>query len=164
MRKIVTYPRPVLREQAEPVTEITAEIRQLAEEMTDVMYNDDGVGLAANQVGELKRVIVYDAGGGFHCLINPEIISRGEENEIREEGCLSLPGILVNVERSAAVTVKALDIEGRDVSQELEGLPARAVQHEIDHLNGIMIIDHASSLQRRMMRSKLRKLEKEDRQ
>ncbi|MBN2414431.1 peptide deformylase [bacterium] len=161
MKHVITYPDPVLRQQAEPVDEIDDEIRRLADEMSDVMYNDDGVGLAANQVGETKRIIVFDAGEGFHCLINPEITPVEDETEVREEGCLSLPGVQVNVERYKRIKVEALDLAGAPFSDTLEGLAARAVQHEVDHLNGIMIIDHASSLQRRMMRSKLRKLEKE---
>lgn len=161
MKYVVTYPDPVLRMQAERIEEIDEEIRNLAEDMSEVMYNDDGVGLAANQVGVTKRIIVFDAGEGFHCLVNPEITPLDDEIETREEGCLSLPGIQVNVDRYERIQVDAVDLEGKPVSDTLEGLAARAVQHEVDHLNGIMIIDHASSLQRKMMRAKLRKLEKE---
>ena len=160
MKTIVTFPAPVLRTKAKEVTEIDDEIRSLVDEMADVMYADDGVGLAANQVGEARRVIVYDAGEGFHCLINPVITPIDEEKETKEEGCLSLPGIQVNVERYKKIYVEGIDLDGKTVSFSSEDLTVRVLQHEIDHLNGVMIIDHASSLQRSLLKSKLKKLER----
>ena len=161
MRQIVTYPDPVLREKAQPVTEIDDDLRQLVEDMAKVMYEDDGVGLAANQVGDLRRVVVIDAGEGFGAFINPEIIRRGEETQSVEEGCLSLPGIHVHVTRPTEVTVRAMNLAGETLEIEAQGLLARAFQHETDHLNGVMIIDHASPLQRSLLKNKLRRLEKE---
>ncbi len=161
MLTITTYPDPVLRKTTEPINEINDKIRALIEDMAEVMYADDGVGLAANQVGKSIRMIVLDAGEGFRALLNPEIIERGEDTGKMEEGCLSLPGIKVEVERPLNITVTGLDEDGNEVCIQAEGLLARVLQHEIDHLNGILIIDHGSSLQRRMMRSKLKKLEKD---
>jgi len=161
MREIVTYPDSVLRETAQPVEEIDDDLRTLIDDMAEVMYDDDGIGLAANQVGDLRRVIVIDAGEGFAVFINPEIVASGDETESVEEGCLSLPGIRVNVTRPTEVTMKAMNLDGEPVKVEAQGLLARVFQHETDHLNGKMIIDHASPLQRTMMKNKLRRLEKE---
>lgn len=160
MKTIVTYPDPVLRQRAEEINEIDDTVRELVDDMADVMYGDDGIGLAANQVGEARRVFVYDAGEGFHCVINPVLTVTDDEKAAAEEGCLSLPGIQVKVERPKQVRVDGIDLDGNPVSFEAEGLKARVMQHEIDHLNGIMIIDHASSLQRSLLKSKLKKLER----
>ena len=161
MRKIVTYPNPVLRQVAEAVEEIDGEIRQLVEEMTDAMYADDGVGLAAPQLGVSKRIVVVDAGEGLTTLINPEIVRREGEEISMEEGCLSLPEIRVNVSRPTRALVRGMNEEGEPVEIEAEGLLARVFQHEIDHLNGILIIDHASTVERSLLKPRLRKLEKE---
>ena len=161
MRQIVTYPNPVLREKAQPVESIDDDLRALIDDMAEVMYDDDGIGLAANQVGDLRRVIVIDAGEGFAAFINPEIVSRAGEAEGMEEGCLSLPGIRVHVKRPTEVKMKAMNLEGEPVEVEAEGMLARVLQHETDHLNGVMIIDHASPLQRSLFKNKLRRLEKE---
>ena len=114
MRDIVTYPDPVLREKAQPVQQIDDDLRDLIEDMADVMYGDDGIGLAANQVGDLRRVIVIDAGEGFAAFINPEITSRGEETEAMEEGCLSLPGIRVHRDPSHHGNGEGHESGGRD--------------------------------------------------
>ncbi len=160
MRQILTYPDPVLREKAESVTEINEEINELIDEMADLMYQDDGVGLAANQAGVAKQIIVIDAGEGFKSLINPVVIDISDKEESLEEGCLSLPGIRITISRPVNIKVSALNQNSSEIEIEAEGLIARILQHEIDHINGIMIIDHASSIQRGLLRSRLKKMEK----
>jgi peptide deformylase len=160
MLHIVTYPDPFLRQKAQPIDVIDEQIRRWAEEMTGIMYEKDGVGLAASQVGIPKRIMVIDPGDGLQTYFNPEIVKTGKEEETLEEGCLSLPGIHVDIARPVQIVVKVLDPQGKSFEIEAEGLYARVFQHEIDHLNGILIIDHLSSIQRTLLRSKLRKLEK----
>lgn len=160
MLDIVKYPDPLLRRNAEPVNEVDDSIREFVEDMTEAMYVYDGVGLAAPQVGRSVRIILVDAGDGLNVVINPEILEQSEEKESVEEGCLSLPDIQVEVSRSIKVTLEGLNEKGEKLHIEAEGLLARALQHEIDHLNGKLIIDHASSIQRALLKSKLRKLEK----
>ncbi len=160
MMQIVTYPDPVLRETAEPVGQIDQKILDLLDQMQESMYEDEGVGLAAPQVGVSKRIIVVDGGEGLVNLINPEIISSNDETEGVEEGCLSLPGIRVTVSRPTEVTVTGMNEKGEPVRYEASDLMARIFQHEIDHLNGTLIIDHLSTLQRGLLKSKLRQLEK----
>ncbi|WP_334111158.1 peptide deformylase [Thermodesulfitimonas autotrophica] len=140
--KIVEIGDPVLREKAQPVTKITPALLRLLDDMTETMYAYHGVGLAAPQVGVSKRVIVVDAGKGLYQLINPEIIAvSGSETD--REGCLSIPGVWGEVTRAAAVTVRGLNRSGETVEIEAEGFFARALQHEIDHLDGILFIDRA---------------------
>ena len=140
--KIVEIGDPVLREKAQPVTKITPALLRLLDDMTETMYAYHGVGLAAPQVGVSKRVIVVDAGKGLYQLINPEIITvSGSETD--REGCLSIPGVWGEVTRAAAVTVRGLNRSGETVEIEAEGFFARALQHEIDHLDGILFIDRA---------------------
>ncbi|MGQ9512386.1 peptide deformylase [Thermodesulfitimonas sp.] len=140
--KIVEIGDPVLREKAQPVTKITPALLRLLDDMTETMYAYHGVGLAAPQVGVSKRVIVVDAGKGLYQLINPEIIAvAGSETD--REGCLSIPGVWGEVTRAAAVTVRGLSRSGETVEIEAEGFFARALQHEIDHLDGILFIDRA---------------------
>jgi len=132
----------VLREKAKPVTKIGPSVQKLLDDLRDTMYGNKGVGLAAPQIGVLKRVIVVDAGEGLIELINPEILAAsGKETDL--EGCLSIPGVLGEVERAAGVVVGGLDREGREVKIEANGFCARALQHEIDHLDGILFIDRA---------------------
>jgi len=161
MIPITTYPAAVLRQKSEIIQEIDDDVKALIEDMTDVMYADDGVGLAANQVGVAKQLIVYDAGQGFHVLINPVITPIDDAKETHEEGCLSLPGVQVNVERFIKLKVEGLDSTGNKTEFIAEDITARVIQHEVDHLNGVLIIDHASSLQRSLMKAKLRRLERE---
>jgi peptide deformylase len=129
--------------------------------MTKVMYEKDGVGLAANQVGVLKRFIVVDAGDGPIKIINPEIVHQSEETASFEEGCLSLPDIQIKLNRPVSVLVKGRNLQNQPVEYRAEGLLARVFQHEIDHLNGVLIIDRASSIQRSLLKSKLKRLEKQ---
>ena len=161
MLKVMTYPDPILRKKAEPVDEIDDSFRHLIDTMTEVMYEKDGVGLAANQVGILKRIIVVDAGEGPIKMINPEIVQQSEEMESFEEGCLSLPEIQIKVSRPTSVVVVGRDLQNQPVEYRAEGLLARVFQHEIDHLNGVLIIDRASSVQRSLLKSKLKRLEKQ---
>ncbi|MFQ5964817.1 MAG: peptide deformylase [Candidatus Scalinduaceae bacterium] len=141
--EIVTYPNPILRNKAKPIEEIDNEICQIAEEMLDTLYNVDGIGLAAPQIGLSKRLVVLDITGsktGERIFINPYIIEeRGDI--IEEEGCLSFPGVMGKVIRSQFVTIIAYNLEGGKLKIEAEGLLSRAWQHEIDHINGYLFID-----------------------
>jgi len=159
MLKIVKYPAPILRRKAESVDSVDDDIRDLIENMLDVIYVEDGVGLAAPQVGVSKRVIVVDDGKDGVGLINPEIVKKSSETDTMEEGCLSLPGIRLNISRPVRITVKGLDENGDSVELQADGLLAKVIQHEIDHLNGILIINHVSTIHKTILRSKLKKLE-----
>ena len=159
MLKVLTYPNPVLRKKAEPVLKIDDDLLHFIDEMQETMYTEDGVGLAAPQVGVSKQIIIVDDGKGPIILINPEIRITGPDHEPLEEGCLSLPGIHVTVSRPSNVTVKGLNEKGDSVTIEAEGLLARILQHEIDHLNAILIIDYLSTLQLGLIKSKLKQLQ-----
>lgn len=138
--QIVEIGDPVLRERAKEVTKFNASIEKLLGNMADTMYDAEGVGLAAPQIGVLKRVVVIDVGEGLLELINPEILEmKGED--IGQEGCLSIPGTQGTVKRAEWVRVKYQDRTGQEKVIEGEGLLARALQHEIDHLNGILFVD-----------------------
>ena len=164
--RIRLYSDPVLREKAHPVQEITDIERKLAADMLTTMYASPiGVGLAAPQVGILKRLIVIDLNreepeGTPLVLFNPKIQSLAGET-IEEEGCLSFPGITADVKRAAKAVVTAQGIDGEPIRIEGEDLLARALQHEIDHLDGILFIDHLSGLRRQLLRGKLRKLQQQ---
>lgn len=168
IRKIITYPDRVLKEMAEPIEEITPEIRQLAEDMGETMYAAPGIGLAANQVGVLKRIIVFDLHKkgeekNLEVLVNPEIIL-AEGETCMEEGCLSVIDFSAEVRRSARVKVRALNLEGKEVEIQGEDMLAIVLQHEIDHLNGILFIDRISSLKRMLYKRHLKKKLLEDKQ
>ncbi|WIF94582.1 peptide deformylase [Caminicella sporogenes] len=140
IRNIRKNDDPILRKVSKTVDKIDDKIKELIDDMAETMYNADGVGLAAPQVGILKRVIVIDIGGGLIELINPEILSeKGKQIDI--EGCLSVPNVTGKVERPERVKVKGLDRNGEEVIIEAKGLLARAFCHEIDHLNGILFVD-----------------------
>jgi peptide deformylase len=150
IRFIVKEPDPVLRERAKPVPKITPNIIKLLDDMADTMYEAQGVGLAAPQVGILKRVIVMDCGeeyGGLIELINPEIIKK-EGEQFGPEGCLSIPGLQGDVRRAQKCTVKGWDREGQEIEIEGEELLARCIQHEVDHLNGVLFLDVAERVYR----------------
>lgn len=154
VREIRILGDPVLRQKAEPVVEVDDEVRHLIADMFETMYDADGVGLAAPQVGVSLRVIVVDPRDESvppFALVNPEIVERAEEVERGEEGCLSIPGLREIVERSARVVVEGLDRDGLPRRIEAEGLVARILQHEIDHLDGILFIDRLSPLKRQML-------------
>lgn len=138
---------PVLREVAKPVPEITKNIIKLLDDMADTMYDAPGVGLAAPQIGILKRVIVFDCGDGLVEMINPEVLS-AEGEQVGEEGCLSIPGAVYEVARAEKVIARGLDRHGNEIIVEGEGLKARCILHEIDHLNGILFTDYVDPLKR----------------
>ena len=156
LKEIIIYPDPVIKKKSESVEEINEEIKQLIDDMTETMYASRGVGLAAVQIGILKRVIVVNVGEELVALVNPEILENEGESQM-EEGCLCLPGVLIDVKRSEKVKVKGLNEKGEEVVVDAEGLLARAFQHEVDHLNGILIIDKVSRIKRELLTNKLRK-------
>ncbi len=156
------YPDPVLKQKAEPVGEITDELRTLARDMAETMYAAPGVGLAAPQVGISKRLVVIDCAGSNEepqliTAFNPEIVTR-EGESYEEEGCLSVPGYYTRIHRSAQVTARFLDIDGRRVEMTVDGLLAVAFQHELDHLDGILFVDHLSPLKKGLFRKKYQKV------
>ena len=162
---IITIPDPVLRKVAAPVTEVTDGVRQLLTDMAETMYDAPGIGLAAPQINVSERLIVMDCGKDetpeLFKMINPEIISRSDEFAVLEEGCLSIPDQTADVERPAIVEVKYTDIAGWEQRLTCEGLLAACVQHEVDHLDGVLFIDHISRLKRDMI---VRRFMKEMRQ
>ena len=151
------YGDPVLRKMAEPVATVTPEIKQIVSDMVESMWHQVGIGLAAPQVGISLRILVMDDGkGGAQALINPAITDRG--GSVREEeGCLSLPGIFADVERSKWIRVSALDDEGRPMAFEAQGLRAKVIQHEIDHLDGVLFIDRLPPLARDRIKKRIQK-------
>jgi peptide deformylase len=159
LRQILHYPDPLLRRKAEPVTVVTDEIRALVTDMAETMYNAPGIGLAAIQVGVLKRVVVLDLSeerNQLQVFINPEI-RESDGEQIMEEGCLSVPGVFEPVARAGRVRVRALDRDGRPFELEATGLLATCIQHEIDHLNGKVFVDYLSRLKQQRIRKKLEK-------
>ena len=161
---IITYPNLILRSKAEPVENIDEDIRKLIDRMAETMYVAPGIGLAANQVGELKRILIYDLtpkdkGRNLSVLINPEIVL-AEGNIVFEEACLSVIDFAAEVTRSSAIKVRGVDRHGNPVDIEAEDFFATCLQHEIDHLNGILYIDHISSLKRTLYKKKLKKIMK----
>jgi peptide deformylase len=155
--EIKEYGEPILREKALPVEEVTPEILNLIKDMAETMYTASGVGLAALQVGVQKRIILVDGEeDGLIVLINPMII-KSEGEVVAEEGCLSFPNIYSQVKRSSNVTIKALNGNGDPVEITKEGLTARALQHEIDHLDGILFIDRMGRTERQILLNKLKK-------
>jgi peptide deformylase len=156
IRIIRTGDDPVLRTKAKPVTEITSAIEKLLDDMADTMYDADGVGLAAPQIGVSKRVVVIDVGQGLIELINPEIIEK-RGSQTGSEGCLSLPGLYGDVTRAMHVKVKALNRKGEEFELEGTEMLARCIQHEIDHLDGILFIDYLKPSEiRRVVEGKAR--------
>ena len=158
LRQVRQYPDAVLRQPATPVTEFSDDLRNVVERMLRLMRDADGVGLAGNQVGLLRRLFVYRPAGEGEgvAVINPEIVERSDETESGSEGCLSLQGVDVNVERSLRVVVNARDEHGEPVTIEAEGFDARILQHEIDHLDGVLIFDRAPAAERTQALATLR--------
>ena len=157
---IVQFPNPVLAMKCQPVAEISDSLRQLAADMGETMYKAPGVGLAAPQVGEPIRIVVIDVSeekNNLLTLINPVITEKSTEEETGEEGCLSLPGIWEKVSRSIAITVQYMDLNGQQQELKAEGLLAICIQHELDHLEGTVFIDHLSRLKYDRACSKLKK-------
>jgi peptide deformylase len=158
LAQIRQYPDPVLRLEAQEVQEFDTDLIQLVERMLRLMRDARGVGLAANQVGVLRRVFVIQADEEEEprALVNPVVVERSEESDEDDEGCLSLQGVVVPVERAVHVRLQARDPEGNPVSLELEGLPARVAQHELDHLDGVLIVDRTTPEGRREAMAVLR--------
>jgi len=159
---ILTYPDERLRTVAKPVTDVDDALRATIDDMFETMYESQGVGLAATQVNVHKRLFVADCSEGQDeplVFINPEIIERDGEFT-NEEGCLSFPGVYAKVDRAGKVTVKALDKNGQEFTKTAEGLLAICIQHEIDHLNGVLFVDYLSKLKRDRIRKKLEKEER----
>lgn len=158
---ILQYPNAILAKRAEPVVDFDDDLRRLAADMTETMYAAPGVGLAANQVGALRRLVVIDVSedkSDLRVLVNPEVIEASEELRDCEEGCLSLKGLYEHVKRPDRVVVRAQNLDGETFEFEATGLLATCVQHEIDHLEGIVFIDHLSRLKKDRATQKLRKL------
>lgn len=164
--EILTYPHPVLKQKCQPVPEITAEIRSLAENMLETMYASKGVGLAAPQVGVSLRLLVMDAGQGTdhpepRVVINPVLELMGEDILSEKEGCLSVPmNYRADVTRKSQVHLRGLDLNGNQLDEILEGFPAIIIQHETDHLDGKLFIDRLSYLRRSMYDAKVKKWQK----
>lgn len=167
--EIICVPDPVLKATAQPVDAITDDIRAQMDRMLATMYEAPGIGLAANQVGLLNRVLVMDLADTKDgeeptpiFMANPEIIYESEKMSVMEEGCLSIPRQVAEVERPAIVRVKYINYDGKEDELEAEGLLSHCVQHEIDHLNGVLFIDYLSSLKRNMILKKVDKLKKQN--
>jgi len=157
LAQIRQYPDPVLRMEAKPVEEFDGDLGRLVERMKALMVDASGVGLAGTQVGILRRVFVFQyEEDDLRALVNPRIVERADELEISDEGCLSMQGVLVPVERPIAVTIEAQDEAGTDVRLELEELPARVAQHELDHLDGVLILDRTTPEGKREALARLR--------
>ena len=171
IRQIVEVPDPRLRQISSPVEEVTDEIRELVSDMFETMYAAPGIGLAAIQVGVPKRVLVIDLQepaeeGGEpvrdpHVFINPEILEHSDQDVPYTEGCLSVPDQFAEVDRPDRIRARWLDVDGKVREEEIEGLLATCLQHEMDHLNGVLFIDHLSRLKRDMILKRLTKLRKE---
>ena len=159
--KIKTYPASILRRKARPVAKVTQQEQDILSKMAQAMYESKGIGLAANQVGIDKAMLVADPGGCLYKLVNPKIVNR-RGRSILEEGCLSVPEICLKIRRAASVVVKAQDANGRPITVEAEGLLSHILQHEIDHLRGRLIIDYASFITRMRFRKKLKELRRQD--
>ena len=166
IRNIIIEPDPILRKKCNPVEKVDDELKKLMKEMLNTMYQAPGIGLAAIQVGILKRVVVIDISKDEQkkeplFLVNPEITYRSKETSTYEEGCLSLPGQFAEIERPTECHLKYVDFEGKEKNIKASGLLSTCIQHEVDHLNGILFIDYLSKLKKDMMVKKLIKHKKE---
>ena len=166
LRKILTEPDPILRKKCEPLEKVDTDTKKLMDDMLETMYAAPGIGLAAVQVGILKRLVVIDISKGEEkkkpiFLINPQIIHKSEKTSVYEEGCLSLPGQFAEIERPAECAIQYIDYNGKEKDLKAEGLLATCIQHEVDHLNGILFIDYLSKLKKDMIIKKLVKQKKE---
>ena len=162
VQKILTEPDPILRKKCSPIANVDDDLRKILKNMLETMYKAPGIGLAAIQVGILKRAVVIDVSKEDEkknplFLINPEIIYRSNETSIYEEGCLSLPGQYAEIERPSKCQVKYIDFDGKARELKAEGLLSTCIQHEIDHLDGVLFIDYLSKLKKTMIIKKLSK-------
>ena len=165
-KKILTIPNPVLRQISEPVKIVNSEVKNLMDDMLETMYAAPGIGLAAVQIGILKRVIVIDLSKDVEkkeplFIVNPEITFKSKELTSYEEGCLSIPDQFAEVKRPISCKINFLDYEGNKKEIDAEGLLATCIQHEIDHLNGVLFIDHLSKLKKDLILKKTKKQKKE---
>lgn len=165
IKPLIILPDPLLRQVSTSIERVDAELQKLADDMLETMYEAPGIGLAAIQVGVPRRLLVIDVSKEGEdkqplVFINPEIIKSSDERSVYEEGCLSIPDYYAEVERPAMVTVKSIDRDGREQMTEADGLLATCLQHEIDHLNGVLFIDHISRLKREMVIKKFTKAAK----
>jgi len=165
IRKILTEPNPFLRQKSQPVDKVDNSTRKLMDDMLETMYNAPGIGLAAIQIGVPKRIIVIDLSKNDQkneplYFVNPEIISRSDQNATYEEGCLSVPNQFAAIDRPDKCHLKFLDYDGKEQSLKAEGLLATCIQHEMDHLEGILFIDYLSKLKKNMIIKKLSKQKK----
>jgi peptide deformylase len=157
LAQIRQYPDPVLRMQARPVEKFDVELRRLIDRMRGLMVDANGVGLAATQVGVVRRLFVFSRGDEeVAAVVNPTIVRRSDETETDDEGCLSLQGVAIPVERAVAVRVEGRDEHGAEVGYDLEGFPSRTAQHELDHLDGVLILDRTTAEARREALATLR--------
>lgn len=164
--KLLFVPNPKLSQVAEPVAEVTDAIRKQLDDLEETMYVEDGVGLAAVQVGIMKRMIIVDQlwftdqeGRKPLHMVNPEIIEASAEQEKHQQGCVSVPGVVLDVERPSKIKVKFLDYHGKEQTLDADGLYATCIHHEIDHLNGVTLLDYMSPLKKKMALKKVRKYE-----
>ena len=163
IKPLVILPDPLLRQVSKPVEHVDDSVRKFAGDMLETMYDAPGIGLAAIQVGEPRRIVVIDLAKEDEekapfVFINPEIVLRSDDANVHEEGCLSIPDYYAEVERPASVTVEYLDREGNEQVIHADGMMATCLQHEIDHLNGVLFIDHISKLKRDMVVRRFKKL------
>ncbi|KXG84537.1 peptide deformylase [Agrobacterium bohemicum] len=162
IKPLIILPDPLLRQQSKPIEQVDAEITRLADDMLDTMYDAPGIGLAAIQIGVARRMLVIDISREDEdrkpvVFINPEILKVSDDVSVYEEGCLSIPDYYAEVERPAALTVAYIDRDGKKQTVEADGLLATCLQHEMDHLNGVLFIDHISRLKRDMVIKKFTK-------
>ena len=154
--EIRTFGDPVLKSRAAPVKDFDESLARLAGEMLETMREREGIGLAANQVGRLKRILVAATEDEEYVIVNPEVTESSPETSVEPEGCLSIPGISVDVDRPVAITLTGQDLSGEPLRMEISGLPARILQHEIDHLDGVLILDRTDRQSRKEAMRELR--------
>jgi len=165
IKPLIILPDPILRQVSKPIERVDDELKRLTDDMLETMYDAPGIGLAAIQIGVPRRMLVIDVSREGEdkqpqVFINPEILKSSDERSVYEEGCLSIPDYYAEVERPATITLKYLDRDGKELTAEADGLLATCLQHEIDHLNGVLFIDHISRLKREMVIKKFTKVAK----
>ena len=165
IKPLIILPDPILRQVSKSIETIDSEVKKLADDMLETMYDAPGIGLAAIQIGVARRMLVLDVSKEGEdkkplVFINPEIVASSDARSVYEEGCLSIPDYYAEVERPAGITVRHLDRDGKEQVTEADGLLATCLQHEIDHLNGVLFIDHISKLKREMVIRKFTKAAK----
>lgn len=146
--EIKKYPDSILRQKCQKVDVFDKELKLICQKMIEIIKENQGIGLAAPQVGILKRIIVVDFDNNLKIFINPEILKKSKEKEIFEEGCLSFPGLFLKIKRPKEIEIKAQDLNGQEIKMKLNGLTARIFQHEVDHLDGILFIDRVGKFKK----------------